>query len=62
VTGLSELVLAVLRGIEALGKAGKDEVALLAIAESAIAVLPRSAEDPPLARVRPRAKAEQLRS
>jgi AcrR family transcriptional regulator len=39
---LADLVLALLRGIEALGKAGKDEAALRALAETAIAVLPRS--------------------
>jgi TetR/AcrR family transcriptional repressor of nem operon len=41
---LADLVLAVLRGIEALGKAGKDQAALRAIAETAISVLPRSTE------------------
>jgi TetR/AcrR family transcriptional repressor of nem operon len=38
---LADLVLAVLRGIEALGKAGKDEATLHAIAETAISVLPQ---------------------
>jgi TetR/AcrR family transcriptional repressor of nem operon len=38
---LADLVLAVLRGIEALGKAGTGEATLRAIAETAIAVLPR---------------------
>jgi TetR/AcrR family transcriptional regulator, transcriptional repressor for nem operon len=38
---LADLVLAVLRGIEALGKAGKDKAALRAIGETAISVLPR---------------------
>jgi TetR/AcrR family transcriptional repressor of nem operon len=37
---LADLVLAVLRGIEALGKAGKNQATLQAIAETAIAVLP----------------------
>jgi TetR/AcrR family transcriptional repressor of nem operon len=40
---LADLVLAVLRGIEALGKGGKDQAALRAIAETAISVLPRTA-------------------
>jgi TetR/AcrR family transcriptional regulator, transcriptional repressor for nem operon len=44
---LAGLVLAVLRGIEALGKAGKDGPALQAIAETALAVLPRPAEAAP---------------
>lgn len=35
------LLLAVMRGIEALGKAGRDEHALCAIAEAALATLPR---------------------
>ncbi|MCU1504528.1 MAG: TetR family transcriptional regulator [Ilumatobacteraceae bacterium] len=39
---LADLVLAVLRGIEALGKAGTDQEALRAIAETALSVLPRS--------------------
>jgi TetR/AcrR family transcriptional repressor of nem operon len=39
--GLAMLMLAVLRGIEALGKAGKDEAALHTIADNALAVLPR---------------------
>jgi TetR/AcrR family transcriptional repressor of nem operon len=39
---LAALLLAVVRGIEALGKAGKDEATLRAIAETALAVLPRS--------------------
>jgi len=38
---LAVLLLAVLRGIEALGKAGKDEAGLGTIAETALAVLPR---------------------
>ena len=38
---LAVLLLAVLRGIEALGKAGKDGKSLRAIADSAIALLPR---------------------
>lgn len=50
---LADLVLAVLRGIEALGKAGKDQATLQAIAETAIAVLPRPAETAPRARKRP---------
>jgi hypothetical protein len=37
------LLLAVLRGIEALGKAGKSEASLRSIAETALAVLPRQA-------------------
>jgi AcrR family transcriptional regulator len=44
---LAVLVLAVLRGIEALGKAGKDETTLGAIAETAIALLPRPASAEP---------------
>jgi AcrR family transcriptional regulator len=51
---LADLVLAVLRGIEALGKAGKDQKALRVIAETAISVLPRSTEAAALARKRPR--------
>jgi AcrR family transcriptional regulator len=51
---LADLVLAVLRGIEALGKAGKDQAALRAIAETAISVLPRSTEAAARARRRPR--------
>ncbi len=51
---LADLVLAVLRGIEALGKGGKDQATLQAIAETAIAVLPRPAETAPRARKRPR--------
>lgn len=39
---LAALLLAVLRGIEALGKAGKGKETLHAIAETALAVLPRS--------------------
>lgn len=39
---LAALLLAVLRGVEALGKAGKDGEALHAIVETALAVLPRS--------------------
>jgi AcrR family transcriptional regulator len=39
---LAGLVLAVLRGIEALGKAGKDQATLQTIAETAIALLPRT--------------------
>lgn len=38
---LAALVLAVLRGVEALGKAGKSKEDLEAIAESAIALLPK---------------------
>lgn len=38
---LAVLLLAVLRGIEALGKGGKDEAALHTVAETALAVLPR---------------------
>ncbi|HEX7304805.1 TetR/AcrR family transcriptional regulator [Lentzea sp.] len=38
---LAGLVLAVLRGIEALGKAGKDEEFLHSVAETALSVLPR---------------------
>jgi AcrR family transcriptional regulator len=49
---LALLVLAVLRGIEALGKAGKDGPALHAIAETALAVLPRPAEAAPPPRKR----------
>jgi TetR/AcrR family transcriptional regulator, transcriptional repressor for nem operon len=41
---LAGLVLAVLRGIEALGKGGKDLATLSAIAETAIALLPRPTE------------------
>ena len=51
---LADLVLAVLRGIEALGKAGKDEAALRTIAETAIAVLPRSTKAAAGTRRRPR--------
>ena len=51
---LANLVLAVLRGIEALGKAGKDQAAVQAIAETAIAVLPRPTAAAPRARKRPR--------
>jgi AcrR family transcriptional regulator len=51
---LAGLVLAVLRGIEALGKAGKDRAALQAIAETALAVLPRTAEAVPQPGKRPR--------
>ncbi|MEU8712379.1 TetR/AcrR family transcriptional regulator [Streptomyces sp. NPDC048663] len=40
---LAALVLAVLRGIEALGKAGADEKTLTDIARTALAVLPRPA-------------------
>ncbi|HEX4226450.1 MAG TPA: TetR/AcrR family transcriptional regulator [Pseudonocardiaceae bacterium] len=40
---LAGLLLAVLRGIEALGKAGKSPESLLGIAEAALAVLPRPA-------------------
>jgi TetR/AcrR family transcriptional regulator, transcriptional repressor for nem operon len=43
---LAGLVLAVLRGIEALGKAGKDGPALQAIAETALALIPRPARAP----------------
>ena len=38
---LAGLLLAVLRGIEALGKAGKSEASLRGIAETALAALPR---------------------
>jgi AcrR family transcriptional regulator len=38
---LAGLVLAVLRGIEALGKAGKSKAALRSIADTALSVLPR---------------------
>ncbi|MEU5312274.1 TetR/AcrR family transcriptional regulator [Streptomyces sp. NPDC021562] len=41
---LAALVLAVLRGIEALGKAGADEEMLTDIASTALAVLPRPAK------------------
>jgi TetR/AcrR family transcriptional repressor of nem operon len=41
---LADLVLAVLRGIEALGKAGTDKTALKAIGETALSVLPRSTD------------------
>lgn len=41
---LADLVLAVLRGIEALGKAGKDQGDLRGIAETAISLLPRPLE------------------
>lgn len=40
---LAALLLAVLRGVEALGKAGKDEASLASIAEAALAALPRPA-------------------
>jgi AcrR family transcriptional regulator len=53
---LAGLVLAVLRGIEALGKAGKDGPALQAIAETALAVLPRPAEAAPPPAQRPWAR------
>jgi TetR/AcrR family transcriptional regulator, transcriptional repressor for nem operon len=49
---LADVVLVVLRGIEALGKAGKDHAALRAIAETAIAVLPRSTATAPRSRKR----------
>jgi TetR/AcrR family transcriptional repressor of nem operon len=39
---LADLVLAVLRGIEALGKGGTSKAALRAIGETALSVLPRS--------------------
>lgn len=52
---LADLVLAVLRGIEALGKAGKDQATLQAIAETAIAVLPGSTRAAPPSRPRSRA-------
>jgi len=39
---LAVLILAILRGIEALGKAGKSKSALRGIADAALAVLPRS--------------------
>jgi TetR/AcrR family transcriptional repressor of nem operon len=51
---LADLVLAVLRGIEALGKAGKDPAALQAIAQTAISLLPRSTKTSARARRRPR--------
>jgi AcrR family transcriptional regulator len=51
---LAELVLAVLRGIEALGKAGKDQASLQAIAETALAVLPRPTESATKTARRPR--------
>ena len=54
---LADLVLAVVRGIEALGKAGKDPAALRAIAETAISVLPRSTKATVPARKRPRSRA-----
>jgi TetR/AcrR family transcriptional repressor of nem operon len=41
---LADLVLAVLRGVEALGKAGKDPATLRSIAETAIAILPGSTD------------------
>ncbi|MGW3635916.1 TetR/AcrR family transcriptional regulator, partial [Streptomyces sp. NPDC005122] len=41
---LAALVLAVLRGIEALGKAGASEETLADIARTALAVLPRPAK------------------
>ncbi len=47
---LADLVLAVLRGIEALGKAGTDRRTLQSIAETAIAILPRSTPSAPRAR------------
>jgi len=53
---LAGLVLAVLRGIEALGKAGKDGTALQAIAEAALAVLPRPAAAAPPRGHRPAAR------
>ncbi|MGC7098144.1 TetR/AcrR family transcriptional regulator [Amycolatopsis lurida] len=40
---LAGLLLAAVRGIEALGKAGKSEASLLSVAETALAVLPRPA-------------------
>jgi AcrR family transcriptional regulator len=39
---LAGLILAILRGIEALGKAGKSKAALRGIADTALAVLPRT--------------------
>jgi hypothetical protein len=39
---LAGLILAVLRGIEALGKAGKSKSALRGIADTALAVIPRA--------------------
>jgi hypothetical protein len=39
---LAGLILAILRGIEALGKAGKSKSALRGIADAALAVLPRA--------------------
>jgi TetR/AcrR family transcriptional regulator, transcriptional repressor for nem operon len=38
---LAQLILALMRGIEALGKAGKESEALRSIAESALATIPR---------------------
>lgn len=43
---LAALLLAVLRGIEALGKAGKDKASLNSIAEAALATLPRRPPSP----------------
>jgi len=55
---LADLVLAVLRGIEALGKAGKDKADLRAIGETAISVLPRPTKVArPSGRQRPRSRA-----
>ena len=55
---LADLVLAVLRGIEALGKAGKDKADLRAIGETAISVLPRPTKVArPSGRERPRSRA-----
>lgn len=39
---LAGLILAILRGIEALGKAGKSKSALRGIADAALALLPRA--------------------
>jgi TetR/AcrR family transcriptional regulator, transcriptional repressor for nem operon len=55
---LADLVLAVLRGIEALGKAGKDKADLRGIGETAISVLPRPTKVArPSGRQRPRSRA-----
>jgi len=54
---LADLVLAVLRGIEALGKAGTDTATLRAIGETALSVLPRSTGlTRPTGRPRPRSR------
>ena len=56
---LAALLLAVLRGIEALGKAGKDEASLVSIAEAALGALPRPVTRRPRG---PRRAAESARS